>query len=129
LAPKDLDLPALPNGIGPSQPYCGERNFWMQRREAKIGLRERKGHRRPKQRNDTGENPAETARFDSAWKSAVWWDWMVVYAVRYEPVSTCTSLLTGKLTGIFFDFDAFGSDSGTKDPCAAATSRQIPYQN
>jgi hypothetical protein len=26
---------------------------------------------------------------------------MVVYAVRYEPVSTCNSLLTGKLTGIF----------------------------
>jgi hypothetical protein len=26
---------------------------------------------------------------------------MVVCAVRYEPVSTCNSLLTGKLTGIF----------------------------
>jgi DNA modification methylase len=31
----------------------------MQRREAKIGLRERKRHRRPKKRNDTGENPAD----------------------------------------------------------------------
>jgi hypothetical protein len=29
----------------------------MQRREAKIGLRDRKRHRRPKERNDTGENP------------------------------------------------------------------------
>jgi hypothetical protein len=29
----------------------------MQRREAKIGLRDRKFHRRPKARNDTGENP------------------------------------------------------------------------
>jgi hypothetical protein len=29
----------------------------MQRREAKIGQRERKRHRRPKERNDTGENP------------------------------------------------------------------------
>ena len=29
----------------------------MQRREAKIGLRDRKGHRRPKEWNDIGENP------------------------------------------------------------------------
>jgi hypothetical protein len=29
----------------------------MQRREAKIGLRDRKRYRRPKERNDTGENP------------------------------------------------------------------------
>ena len=29
----------------------------MKRREAKIGLRDRKGHRRPKEWNDTGENP------------------------------------------------------------------------
>jgi hypothetical protein len=29
----------------------------MQRQEAKIGLRDRKRHRRPKERNDTGENP------------------------------------------------------------------------
>jgi hypothetical protein len=29
----------------------------MQRREAKIGLRDRKCHRRPQKRNDTGENP------------------------------------------------------------------------
>lgn len=29
----------------------------MQRLELKIGLRDRKGRRRPKERNDTGENP------------------------------------------------------------------------
>jgi hypothetical protein len=29
----------------------------VQRREAKIGRRDRKRHRRPKERNDTGENP------------------------------------------------------------------------
>jgi hypothetical protein len=29
----------------------------MQRRESKIGLRDRKGHRRPKESNDTNENP------------------------------------------------------------------------
>src|ERR1700694_2891245 len=38
-------------------PRRGERNFWTQRRDAGIGLRDRKCHRRPKERNDTGENP------------------------------------------------------------------------
>jgi hypothetical protein len=53
---KALNLPDLPNGIGPLQSYCGERNFWMQRREAEIGLRDRKSDRRPKEQKDTGEN-------------------------------------------------------------------------
>ena len=35
----------------------------MQRREAKIGLRERKRHRRPKERNDTDENPHRNGPF------------------------------------------------------------------
>jgi hypothetical protein len=48
-----------------------------------------------------GKIPAETASFRSTTVSAVREDWMVVCAVRYEPVSTCNSLLTGKLTGNF----------------------------
>jgi len=47
------------------------------------------------------EMPTETTSFESARKSAVWKDWMVVRAVRCEPVSTGDSLLTGKLTGYF----------------------------
>src|SRR5260370_15552727 len=47
----------------PSKPCRGERNFWMQRREAKIGLRDRKCHRRPNERNDTGENPHRNGLF------------------------------------------------------------------
>ena len=43
--------------------------------------------------------PAETAYLESARKSAVWKDWMVVEAVRYEPVSGANSLLSGKTTG------------------------------
>ena len=35
----------------------------MQRREAKIGLRDRKGHQRPKERNDTSENPHRNGLF------------------------------------------------------------------
>jgi len=35
----------------------------MQRREAKIGLRDRKCHQRPKARNDTDENPHRNGPF------------------------------------------------------------------
>ncbi len=35
----------------------------MQRREAKIGLTDRKCHQRPKDRNDTGENPHRNGLF------------------------------------------------------------------
>jgi len=35
----------------------------MQRREAKIGLRDRKCHQRPNERNDTGENPHRNGVF------------------------------------------------------------------
>jgi hypothetical protein len=41
----------------PPQPGRGERNFWVQRREPKIGLKNSKCHRRLKEQNDTGENP------------------------------------------------------------------------
>jgi len=44
----------------PSKPCRGERNFWMQRRAAEIGLRDRK---RPKERNDTDENPHRNGPF------------------------------------------------------------------
>jgi hypothetical protein len=35
----------------------------MQRREAEIGLRDRECHQRPKERNDTGENPHRNGLF------------------------------------------------------------------
>jgi hypothetical protein len=37
--------------------------------------------------DDTGEIPAETTSLESPTKCAVWEDWMVVCAVRYEPVA------------------------------------------
>ena len=54
-------LPSLPifPGYGqywPSNPWRGERNFWIRRQGAKIGLRDRKYRRRPNERTDTGEN-------------------------------------------------------------------------
>jgi hypothetical protein len=35
----------------------------MQRREAEIGLRDHECHQRPKERNDTGENPHRNGLF------------------------------------------------------------------
>jgi hypothetical protein len=64
----------------------------MQRREAKIGLRDRKRHQRPEGGNDTGENPPETGRFKSASKSAVRKDWMVG-TTGIEPVTPTMSRL------------------------------------
>jgi hypothetical protein len=45
--------------------------------------------------------PVETAYLESVWKPVVRSDWMVVCAVRYEPVSTSNSLLKALLQGIF----------------------------
>src|SRR5258705_10077262 len=47
------------------------------------------------------EIPAERPYLASYRKRVVCKDWMVVCAVRYEPVSGGNSLLTGKLTGNF----------------------------
>src|SRR5258708_23214658 len=54
-----LQTPKIPGsrpGSGRRKPCRGERNFWMQRREAQIGLRDRKCLQRRKERNDTNEN-------------------------------------------------------------------------
>jgi hypothetical protein len=58
----------------------------MQRREAEIGLRDRKCYRRPKERNDTGQIPTETAYPWSVSGFVVWKDWMVVMT-EIEPVT------------------------------------------
>ena len=50
-----------------------------------------------KSKNEPAIIPAKTASFESPPKSVVWKDWMVVGAVRYEPVS----LLFGQYQGDF----------------------------
>src|SRR6266403_4958550 len=57
LASQPPKIPGSRTGSGRRKPCRGERNFWMQRREAKSGGKDRKCHRRPNERNDTGENP------------------------------------------------------------------------
>jgi len=52
-------------------------------------------HRDGKSGDDTDEIRAETASFRSATVSAVQKDWMVVCAVRYEPVSLLFGLKQG----------------------------------
>jgi len=90
----------------PSKPCRGERNFWMQRREAKIGLRDRKRHRRPEERNDTGENPHRNglSRVGAGICGFVGLDGGVGSHMRTRLHGN--SLLTGKLTGNFADLGA-----------------------
>jgi hypothetical protein len=59
LAPQTLKIPEFPKGLGDR----GERNFCIRRREARIGLRDRKSDRRPKEQNNTGENPRRNGLF------------------------------------------------------------------
>src|SRR5258708_39408870 len=67
----------------------------------KSPLRRANAHRDKNLRNEWPEIPAETPYLAPYPERAVCGDWMVVCAVRYEPVSTCNSLLTGKLIGNF----------------------------
>jgi hypothetical protein len=50
----------------------------------------------------------------------------VVCAVRYEPVSTCNSLLTGKLTGNFAISTLFEAISGQKAPVLQPLLNKFP---
>src|SRR5258706_9554123 len=63
LASQTPKIPGSRTGSGRRKPCRGERNFWMQRREAKSGVKDRKCHRRPNERNDTGENPQRNGLF------------------------------------------------------------------
>src|SRR5882757_2543317 len=71
-------FPSRRTALCPSKSSCQERNFWMQRREAKKSALETADvHRDRKSGDDTGEIPAETAFLESPTKCAVWEDWMV----------------------------------------------------
>jgi len=77
----------------------------MQRREAKIGLRDRKRHRRPKERNDTGgkspqKRPIPSRRRDLRFRRTGWW-----CAQSHANRSLLNiSLFSGNLTGKFAIF-------------------------
>ena len=56
MAPKTPNIPGRPTGSD-LETCRGDRNFWMHRLDAKIGLRYGERHRRPNTRKHTGENP------------------------------------------------------------------------
>jgi hypothetical protein len=55
--------------------------------------------------------------------------WVVVCAVRCEPVSTCNSLLTGKLTGNFAILRLLEAISVRKTPVPQRFPGNFPYEN
>src|SRR5260370_950024 len=57
LASQDSQNSRQPTGIGRQNPAAGNGIFGCRDWRLKIGLRDRKGHRRPKEWNDIGENP------------------------------------------------------------------------
>jgi hypothetical protein len=73
----------------------------------KIVIQARERLQRPNPGIKWPEIPAETPYFASREKRAVCGDWMVVEAVRYEPVSDCNSLIRAVLQGIFREIRAF----------------------
>jgi hypothetical protein len=98
----------------------------MQRREAKIGLRDRKCHRRPKERNDTGENTHRNGL------SGVGAGICGLVGLDGGVRSQIRTGLHWQFPGNrefyreFRDFAAFGGGFLVKSRCAAATSRKIP---
>jgi hypothetical protein len=58
-----LPYSRLPKGIGRGNPGAGNGIFGCRDGRLKIGLRDRKYHQRPKERNDTGENPRRNGLF------------------------------------------------------------------
>jgi hypothetical protein len=109
---------------------CQERIFWMQRPGAKNWpLETADVHRDRKSGDDTGEIPAETASLESPTKCAVWEDWMVVCAVRCEPVSIPNSLLTAKITENFSNLAILSDFSYAKTHALRRLRYRLPTQN
>src|SRR5205807_8309688 len=83
---KGQSIAAVPPNFA-LKPGRRERNFWMRRQAPKIAAQRRERIQRPKFGNWAAEIPAETPYLASYRKRAVCGDWMVVCAVRCEPVS------------------------------------------
>jgi hypothetical protein len=61
--PKPPKFPAAERDLVVENPAAGNGIFECRDGRIKIGLRDRKGHRRPKERNDNGENPHRNGPF------------------------------------------------------------------
>ena len=110
--------------VGPKSRNCGavRHNFALKARlpgteflDAETGCQKssRKSVNACRDQNpgiESPEMPAETPYLTSCRKRAVCGDWMVVCAVRYEPVSDCNSLISAVLQGIFREIRAFAQN-------------------
>jgi len=70
--PKPQNSRQPTGNLAVENPAAGNGIFWMQRREAKIGLGDRKVSQRRKERNDTNENPHRNGLFGVGAGFAVW---------------------------------------------------------
>src|SRR5258708_28360313 len=77
LASQDSQNSRQPAGIGRQNPAAGNGIFGCRDGSLKIGLRDRKGHRRPKESTVPTKIPAETPYSASYRKPAVSKDWIV----------------------------------------------------
>jgi hypothetical protein len=86
-------------------------------------------HRDTNPGNQWSENPVETASLASCWKRTVCKDWMVVCAVRYEPVSGGQFPANREINREFRDSGPSEANFVARNHCAAATFYEIPYAN
>jgi hypothetical protein len=63
LLPQVSQYAGLPSGVGPRKPAAGNGIFCGRDGRLKIGRKDRKRHRRRKERNNTGENPGRNGLF------------------------------------------------------------------
>jgi hypothetical protein len=112
-----------PTGIGRQNPAAGNGIFGCRDRRRKVSLRDREGPRRPKEGNDTGENPHRNglSRVGARICGFVGLDGGVRSQIR-------TGLrldfpANRENNREFCDFGPFGSDISAKSHCAAAVSR------
>ena len=104
LASQDSQNSRQPTGIGRQNPAAGNGIFGCRDWRLKNGLRDRKGHRRPKEWNDTGrkspqKRPIGSRGRDLRFRRTGWW--CAQSDTNRSPVGN--SLLTGKLTGNFVE--------------------------
>src|ERR1700730_9359086 len=86
-------------------------------------------HRDKNPGNEWSEIPAETPYLALRRKRAVCKDWMVVCAVRYEPVSGGKLPANREINREFCDSGPSEANFVARNHCAAATFYEIPYAN
>src|SRR6266404_4794299 len=127
LPPRIPDTQAAEPSFCPSKSGRRERNFWMQRPEAKNRLE------RPLISTETGRphrgrriSPQKPPISDRRRFPRFGEDWMVVCPVVCEPVSTESSLLSGNLTGISAIFRPSRQFLHRRSGCAARVFDKFP---